>query len=141
MPIQIEVIERKLVSSVFLKVEAEARYYEDATLNGVADCEDEPKVPFLAGRIWCPTIELETGKVIDWPEGVVADIHYKVCDQGRYLLLDADRNVLVEKDGYVPDILSPGGSGYGDYIIMKIDGTGQIENWRIDLNDFKRDDE
>ncbi len=136
MPIQIEITERKTVSPVYLKVAAEARYYEDAKLNGEADIENEPKVPFLVGRVWCPTIELETGKVIDWPEGLTADIHYKVCDQGCYRLLDADRNVLIEKDGYVPDILSPGGNGYGDYIIMKIDGAGQIENWRVVLDEF-----
>lgn len=141
MPIQIEVIERKLVSPVFLKVEAEVRYSEDATLNGVTDDEEKPKMPFLVGRVWSPVINLETGKVVDWPQGVTADIHYKVCDQGRYLLLDADLNVLVEKDGYVPDILSPGDSGYGDYIIMKVDGTGQIENWRVDLDDFTRNDD
>jgi hypothetical protein len=141
MPIQIEVIQRKLISPVYLKVEAEARYYEDATLNGVTDDEEKPKMPFLVGRVWSPVIKLETGKFVDWPQGVTADIHYKVCDQGRYLLLDADLNVLVEKDGYVPDILSPGGSGYGDYIIMKIDGTGQIENWSVDLDDFTRNDE
>lgn len=140
MPIQIEVIERKLVSPVFLKVEAEVRYSEDAVVNGVSD-DDGVLMPLLNGANWCPTIELETGKVVDWPQGVIADIHYKVCDQGRYLLLDADLNVLAEKDGYVPDILSPGGSGYGDYIIMKIDGTGQIENWRVDLDDFTRNDE
>lgn len=141
MPIQIKVIQRKLISPVYLKVEAEARYYEDATLNGVTDDEEKPKMPFLVGRVWSPVIKLETGKFVDCPQGVTADIHYKVCDQGRYLLLDADLNVLVEKDGYVPDILSPGGSGYGDYIIMKIDGTGQIENWRVDLNDVEHDDE
>jgi len=141
MPIEIEITERKKINPVFLKVDAEARYYEDAKLNGAEDSYEEPKVPFLIGRVWCPTIELETGKVIDWPEGLVADIHYKVCDQGCYRLLDVDRNVLVEKDGYVPDILCPGGNGYGDYIIMKIDGAGQIENWRVDLDDFTADDE
>jgi hypothetical protein len=82
-------------------------------------------------------IEVETGKVIDWPANITADIHYKVCDAGVYVLMDENRAEVYRTDGYVPNILSPGGSGYGDYIIMKIDGSGKIEKWRADLSDFE----
>ena len=119
----------------YLKAECGVRYWEDATVNGVED-EDGSRIPFRSGDAWRPLIDLETGAIVDWPSGVTADIHYKVCDDGRYALLDADHHPLRDIDGYVPGMLSPGGSGYGDYVIMKVDGEGRIENWRADLSYF-----
>jgi hypothetical protein len=92
----------------------------------------------LGGGDWCPTIELDTGKIEGWPEGTVASLHYKVCDDGDYELLDADRNIVKAIDGYVPGIMCPGGKGYGDYVIMDISPDGAIKNWRVDLSDFER---
>ncbi len=123
----------------FLRVDAGVRYWEDAIVNGTTD-EDGSLIPFRVGGDWRPLIDLEAGAVVDWPAGTTADIHYKVCDQGRYALLNADRQEVSRLDGYVPKIMSPGGSGWGDYIIMKIDGAGKIENWRVDLSDFESSD-
>ena len=45
-------------------------------------------------------------------------------------MLDSDGEVLYsEEDCYVPYILDTDGSGYGDYIIMKVDETGKIADW------------
>lgn len=123
----------------FLQVDAGVRYWEDATVNGTTD-EDGSLIPFRVGGDWRPLIDLEVGVIVGWPSGTTADIHYKVCDQGRYPLLDADRQEVSRLDGYVPKIMSPGGSGWGDYIIMKIDGAGKIENWRADISDFESAD-
>ena len=71
--------------------------------------------------------------------GTTADIHYKVCDDGVYTLLDEGGAKIVAKDGYVPDIMCPEGEGYGDYIIMKIDGKGNIANWNPMLGEFNSD--
>ena len=81
------------------------------------------------------------GRIRDWPEGVEAYIHYKVCDAGVYTLLDAEGRTLATRDGYVPDLLSPCESGYGDYIIMNIDEKGQIDKWRFDISDFNEDED
>ena len=35
-------------------------------------------------------------------------------------------------DGYVPDVMCPTGGGYGDYIIMHVNGDGVIEKWNQD---------
>ena len=131
----------------YLRARCGVRYWEDATVNGERD-EDGSRIPCregtaadndkLGGGDWCPTIELETGKIEGWPEGTTADIHYKVCDDGDYELLDADRKAVKRIDGYVPNILCPGGAGYGDYVIMRIRRDGTIAGWRVTLADFER---
>ena len=40
-------------------------------------------------------------------KGKTANIHYKVCDAGYYYIKDINGNDVLEKIGYVPDILSP----------------------------------
>lgn len=120
---------------IYLKAECGVRYWEDATINGVQD-DDGNLTPLRAGDCWAPVIEIATGIIVDWPIGTTADIHFKVCDNGRYALLDADRSEICAITGYVPKIMSPGGSGYGDYVIMKVGPDGQIENWRADLDAF-----
>lgn len=120
----------------FLKAECCVRYWEDAEINGVAD-EDGTLTPLREGNDWAPLIELATGKVVGWPEGTTASIHFKVCDAGRYSLLDSALNPVLVLDGYVPRIMCPKESGYGDYVIMDIDASGQIDGWRVDLGDFR----
>ncbi len=114
----------------YIEVVAEVRYWEDATVNGVADI-DGLLIPLREGVLWKPVIRLEDGHVQDWPEGTTADIHYKVADQGEYWLLDAQRARIAKWDGaYVPDaFLCHGDDGYGDYIILRIGGDGMVEGW------------
>ncbi len=113
-----------------LEVRAEPRYWEDTTVCGAEDA-DGTRIPFREGDLWCPVIDLESGKVIGWPKGVTADIHYKVCDQGEYWLRDASgERVAKWRSHYVPDeLLCHGDSGWGDYIIMTIQRDGSIVNW------------
>lgn len=113
-----------------LEVRAEPRYWEDTTVCGAEDA-DGSLIPFREGDLWCPIIDLESGKVIGWPNGVTADIHYKVCDQGEYWLRDANgARVAKWRRYYVPDeFLCHGDTGYGDYIIMTIQTDGSIVNW------------
>lgn len=141
---------KREVEVKYLRARCGVRYWEDATVNGECD-EDGSRIPCrkgtaadndrLGGGNWCPTIDLETGKIEGWPEGTTAHIHYKVCDDGEYELLDADRNVVKAIDGYVPSIMSPAEPGYGDYVIMTIGPDGAIANWRADLSDFERREE
>ena len=119
-----------------LIVSAEVRYWEGATVNGKDDT-DEMFTPFRKGNNWNPTIDIETGVIADWPVGTVANIHFMVCNTGVYQLADSDGKVVKEIDGYVPKFMCPEGEGYGDYIIMKIDGNGKIANWVIDLSEFE----
>lgn len=136
----LEIREARTVNANALRVEAGVRYWEDAEVNGAED-EDGRLIPFRVGDAWCPTIDIDTGAVQQWPQGTVAKIHYKVCDDGVYTLLDDAGEELARKEGYVPGIMSPGGDGYGDYIIMTIDEAGKIVNWRADLSDFEDDED
>lgn len=119
-----------------LVVEAAARYWEDAEINGQSS-EDGEMVPFKKGDLWCPVIDIDTGIIKDWAQGTKAKIHFKVCDCGSYYLHDEEGNcILAIENDYVPSIMSPKEEGYGDYIIMDINETGQIENWKADISDF-----
>lgn len=117
-------------AAAFLEVSAAVRYWEDATVNGQEDTNGH--IPLRKGENWEPVIELATGRVLDWPDGVEAGIHYKVCDAGEYWLLDAEkRRVAKWKGYYVPDrFLCVGNNGYGDYIIFTIGRNGAIIGWR-----------
>lgn len=89
----------------YMLVESNARYLEDADINGESDISyeeqqegAEPRMPFIEKRerrkgyakagydyYWCPLIDLNNGKIVDWPfeEGSVVDIHYKACDENE----------------------------------------------------------
>jgi hypothetical protein len=111
-------------------VDARVRYWEDAEVNGVSDAEGS-LIPCREGNSWKPSIELATGKILGWPMGTTADIHYKICDDGDYWLADSEGNKLFKWAGdYVPDrLLCVGDSGYGDYIILKVREDGRIADW------------
>ncbi|WP_286969428.1 hypothetical protein [Algoriphagus sp.] len=131
----------KEVNFTHLKVKAGARYWEDATVNGIEDIEGN-LIPFRDGDYWCPTIDLETGIIKDWPQGKTAEVHYKVCDDGEYWLVADDGFELKYPGDYVPNILDIDGESYGDYIILNIDENGQIADWpkKHDIRGFLREE-
>ena len=124
---------------MFLEVDAEVRYWEDSTVNGVED-HDGSLIPFGDGKLWKPVIRLSDGVVLNWPDSVEADVHYKVCDQGLYWLLDEHQKRILKWNGdYVPDaFLCMDGSGFGDYIVMQIGRDGSIKNWKVPYVDMER---
>jgi hypothetical protein len=91
--------------------------------------EDIPNdFPFRYGEQWDATVEMDTGKIVGWPDGRSHDMYMKVCDCGSYYLLDADKNVVGSiEDNYVPHGVVPG--EYGDYIGLQIASDGTITNW------------
>jgi len=118
------------VNIKYIVVKAYVRYWEDTEVNGVEDT-DGTLIPFREGDCWCPIIDIDEGKIINWPSSKEAKIHYKVCD-ACYCELLTDQNVVVSKyDGYVPNILCPEDGGYGDYIIMNVNGDGIINKWDV----------
>lgn len=124
-----------------IEFEAAARYWEDATVNDVEDT-DGNLIPGRRGDTWCGRIDLETGRVEGWPEGTVAKIHYKVCDEGLYWLTDRAGNRLTKyRSDYVPDsFLCHGSNGFGDYIILSVDGHGLIADYsrpEIELDEWQ----
>ncbi len=128
------------VDAKWLHVHAGVRYWEDATVNGVED-ESGDLIPCRNGDYWEPRINIETGEIVNWKHGVKADIHYKVCDDGKYTLKDTEGNNIISKEDYVISSLSINDEGYGDYIIMTVDENGIIKDWKFNLKDFDNSDE
>lgn len=122
----------------YIELRAGVRYWEDSRINGIEDVDGY--VLFRSGKYWCPVISIDDGAVMGWPEGIPADIHYKVCDDGEYWLLDHDRKRIAKWRGdYVPDeFLCHGDTGYGDYIIFKIGKDGKIQDYKAPAIDSER---
>ncbi len=98
------------------------------------DDEDIPyDFPLRNGDMWIGTIDVDNGKIIDWPQGESGELSMKICDEGSYYLLDENDNVILSiEEDYVPNKLLPG--TYGDYIDLKINEEGIITNWMPDAN-------
>lgn len=122
------ILTTKEVNFTHLKIRCGARCWEDAHVNGVEDAEGT-LIPLREGDYWCPTINLETGAITDWPTGTTAFVHYKCCDDGEYWLIADDGTEYKYPDNYVPRILDLTREGFGDYVIMHIDENGKIDDW------------
>lgn len=136
-----------------LKVDAGVRYWEDAEVNGVRETDlyesqgvGKPLMPctvqikkepneciYSDHYRWQPLIDIETGQILNWKKGTIANVHYKVCDDFYCEILDADNNIIEDYSGYVPNVMCPKEDGYGDYIIMDIDENGFIQKWNKEL--------
>lgn len=82
-------------------------------------------------------IDLDSSRVVGWPEGHHASLYIKVRDGGTYTLLDANGKVVRESvEDYVPGWL-PG--EYGDYFVADIQGDGAIfrdgKPWEADSDE------
>ena len=82
---------------------------------------------------WRVTIDLQSGQIQDWPKDVHASISFKVRDECSIVLQDANGAGLATYEGYVPVILSPADEGYGDYMFMRVNQNGFIEDWDPEL--------
>ena len=111
-------------------------------LIAVAVCygdEDIPHdFPLRDGDMWKAVVEIDTGRILDWPKGKTGDMCMKVCDSGLYTLFGPGGHKIAELDGYVPHGVVPG--EYGDYINLKINSDGIITNWpkQPDFSEFEK---
>lgn len=86
--------------------------------------------PLVAKGMWSGVIELKKHKLLNWkPEYGNLYLQAKVRDSGTYFLLDKDRKAISKIAGYVPNGLIPEPDDCGDYIRLKINSDGTIENW------------
>lgn len=133
---KVTIMQRREVELKMLSVKANVRYWEDAKVNGVKDDAGQ-LIPCRENDMWCPTIDISTGIITNWKQGVVADINYKVCDMCSWRLFDVKGELIEEEEeNYVPNTLSPKENGYGDYIKMHVDEHGKIDKWRFSVEDF-----
>lgn len=117
--------------------EVEVKYLD---LDVAVRYEDEDMAydaPLRNGKEWHALIDLDEGRIVNWPQGFYLSFYMKICDEGIYTLLDAEKREVKRKSGYVPNKLLPG--DYGDYLSLEIDETGKITNWLsyATLEDFE----
>lgn len=92
------------------------------------DEEDIPNdFPLRVGDLWEGTLDLDTGRIREWPEGQSGNLSMKVTDCGTYRLMSGGDVVAAVEQDYVPSCI-PG--RYGDYIDLDIDEHGVVTNWR-----------
>lgn len=105
--------------------------------------EDIPNdFPMRNGDIWQAEVEIDTGKIKDWPQGKAGSLYMKVVDEGDYTLLGPHGNVVAMLEGdYVPHGVVPG--EWGDYINLEINEDGIVTNWpaKPDVSKFFDQDE
>ena len=87
---------------------------------------------------------MKTHQLLNWKlEYGTLYLQAKICDSGTYFLLDKDKKVICKIAGYVPNGLIPESDDCGDYIRLRINSDGSIENWpeNPDYSDFIEDSE
>ena len=91
--------------------------------------EDIPNdFPLRKGDHWTALVNIDTGKIVDWPADAGAqELSMKVCDRGTYVLYSNEEKVATRVEEYVPNAVIPG--EWGDYIELKIAADGTITNW------------
>lgn len=116
MKVKIKVI--KEIDIKYVEVILPVRFNEEDMLNDF---------PMRKGDTWQATINIDSGKILNWEQGKEGSFYMKVCDEGCYELFDEDFNSIARIHDYVPNALIPG--DYGDYVNFKIDKEGRIINW------------
>ena len=117
----------------FLRADVCPVSFEDAEVNGEDDSDEDTRIPCFDNGNWNILIDIKTGQILNWEKGNTASVYYKVVDEGVYTAYDNGMNDIFEKDGYVPKIMdfddNDGYYGFGDYLGLKINSNGYIENW------------
>ena len=99
----------------------------------------ENKYPLVSKGMWSGIVDLKTHKLLNWKhEYGDLFLQAKICDSGTYFLLDKDKKVICKITDYVPNGLIPDSDDCGDYIRLRINSDGTIENWpeNPDYSDF-----
>jgi hypothetical protein len=122
--------------TAMIKTEIDAQYLQIKVPVKYGNEDIPADFPLRINDTWSALVEIDTGRILDWPCVTGGVLQMKICDEGSYRLLDGDFVLItsIEND-YVPNNLIPG--KYGDYIELNINESGNITNWAPkDLSDF-----
>ena len=120
---------------IYFPYDEEMCSYTDACMGELY----ENKYPLVAKGMWSGIINLKTYKLLNWkPEYGDLYLQAKICDSGTYFLLNKGKKVICKIADYVPNNLIPDSDDCGDYIRLRINSDGTIENWpeNPDYSDF-----
>ena len=104
--------------------------WEDWPVNN-AECEGGVGHPLFDGENGIEfTVDINTGKIEGWPEGITMETWDKVRDEGIYELYSdkGECECRLEYE-YVPSVFDTRGDGYGDYMQFEVDSDGVIRDW------------
>lgn len=108
------------------------RYWENAQFYCPNDKTANCGIPGRDGQYWDCTIDIDSGKILNWIWDVVGSVYFKVYDEFSCEFIDdKGRYIYTIKNDYVPDFMCPKEQGFGEYIIMDIDEAGTIEKWSV----------
>ncbi len=124
MKLDLNVSQKITIKPKYLKIKAGVRYWEDGEVNGLVDTNGD-LIPCRKDNYWCPIIDLDSGKIINWEIGTIADVHYKVCDDIESELLNSKNLKIASIDYAIPSPICES----CDYIVLKINHNGFIQNW------------
>lgn len=127
---KIEVLKKLEVEAKYVVICIPLRYDDDGGM--------EKDFPLRNGGKWEASINLNTGKILDWPADKMGkfEVYEKVCDEGIYKLIDPEGIELAQlKHEYVPHGIVPG--EYGDYVVLEIE-DGRVTNLpaKLDAEEF-----
>lgn len=118
------------------------RFFDGGCIDGINDSHVSPRMPCVkavsndtADLAWCPIIDLNEGKILNWKKGISAFVHYKTVDCNFIIFKDEFENVIKKYEGYVPQFLNTVDNN-ADYVVMDIDSNGYIKNYRRILDDI-----
>lgn len=115
---------RRSDAARFLDVDAGVRYWEDAHCISHPEHKGED-IPGRDGKRWKVRIDLSNGHITPFTPNTVWSVHFKVCDDGSYWLVNEDGERVASREGeHVPDIIGED----GDYIVLGII-DGVITDW------------
>ncbi len=93
-------------------------------VNGTQDIPDD--FPLRRGGIWKAVIDIDTGRIEDWPEGVGKRcLFLKVGEDGIYTLREPDGTTAARIIGPVPLGIMPGEDDAYVDLVIEADGTIQ----------------
>jgi len=142
MQTKIFTITEKKIDVKALEVLTHVESWGDSTVNGVQDMTGD-MIPFRRGDQWAPVIDIDGGKVKDWPVGTTAMVRYKVKGKGSYAVVTTTGERVDLEGSMVPAMLYPeydypcddlGGFRVGFCVMLDIDQDGNIQKWK--LNDI-----
>lgn len=107
---------------------------DSGEVNGEEDFQDEDQYPKMPGIVpdpkyadewrWKISVDVNTGKILDWKTGTRAEAWYKCSDDIKIKLDDKNLN----EGQYVPKFLRPRGDD-DNYVELAIDCEGKIYDW------------
>ena len=136
----------KVIAGVRYWADCEYSMDNDVTWNQPDDTDEDdltvrellPCVEYFEkerGWYWCLNIDYNTGRIENWKNGFIVKAFFKVCDEGKYQIIDDTDNIIwdsdINSDSYVPEFLEIDSSNCGDNIYITIDGEGTIKDWDI----------